>query len=214
MDIPTHYSKVSRGFWGIFDSSLPRATCNTLPFTADRYYESVHFSELALSLAPLADRASHVNWYTSAHIAAYIGIFDAAKHDVESLHNRVRFSDTPIYKELRATSETTDSQYKDPVNASRLYRALRNLRVHYGLPIVVLEVRQLVSESPHWYIRLLDASEYGVLDRPPRLSEEELRKYHGYLQQETIMDMFGRMLGIIRANIIETATVIKQSETE
>jgi hypothetical protein len=110
-----------------------------------------------------------MNWYFSAHSAAYIGIFDAAKHDLERVHSHARFSDTALYKEMRATSKSTELLYKDPVNASQLYRALRNLRVHFGRAMVVLEIRRLVSDEPHWYVQNLDPSAYRLLRHAPSL---------------------------------------------
>jgi hypothetical protein len=156
MNVPTHYAEVSRGFWSTFHSDLPAATEMILPFASDRYHESVHVAELALAQSPTKDLARHVNWYFGAHAAAYIGIFEAAKHDIERAFSHLAFPDTPLYKEMKATSRTKETLCKDPLNASQLYRALRNLRVHFGRPMVVLEVRPLVADRPHWYIQDLD----------------------------------------------------------
>jgi hypothetical protein len=207
MDIPKHYAKVSRGFWSVFDKDLPPAVEKTLPIASDRYYESVHFAQLALSLTPNENHAAEMNWYFSAHSAAYIGVFDAAKYDLKRAHSHAQFGDTPLYKEMTATSKTADLLYKDPVNASQLYCALRNLRVHFGRAMAVLEVRPLASHEPHWYAQNLDPSAYRLLRRAS-LSDDELNRYNGYLQMETVMDIFGRMLSIIRENIVETASFV------
>lgn len=164
-------------------------------------------AELALSLLPTHDYVRQINWLFSAHAAAYIGILDAAKYDLERSHPHVKFSDTALYKETKATAKTTEFLYKDPVNATQLYRALRNLRVHFGRALAVLEVRSLVSDEPHCYVESLDPAAYHLLRRAS-LSDEELRRYNGYLQTETIMDVFGRMLSIIRENIIETSSSV------
>lgn len=206
MTVPTHYKSVSRGFWASFDIVLPPAALTALPATADRYYESVHFAELAISLDPLEDHAARVNWYASAHMAAYIGIFDAAKRDLQ--RREIAFESSPLYKERNANPETSDPRYKDPINANHLYRAIRNLRVHFGISVVSLDTRQLVSDKPHWYISLIEPSMYRLLDYP-RLTDLELRRYNGYLQLETIMDVFGRMLTIIRESVIETAAMVR-----
>jgi hypothetical protein len=207
MDIPKHYAKVSRGFWSVVEADLPADVQNILPITTDRYHESVHFAQLALSLAPDEHYVRQMNWYFSAHSAAYIGIFDAAKYDFERTHSNVLFTDTAVYKEMTATSRTADLLYKDPVNATQLYRALRNLRVHFGRAMAVLEVRSMVSNEPHWYAQNLDPSAYRLLRRAP-LSDDEVNRYNGYLQMETVMDVFGRMLSIIRENIVETASSV------
>jgi hypothetical protein len=190
MDIPKHYEKVSHGFWSVFEAGLPSVVETILPVTSDRYYESIHFAELVLSLVPNEDHIAQMNWYFSANSAAYIGIFDAAKYDLERGHSHARFSDTALYKEMRATSKSTELLYKDPVNASQLYRALRNLRVHFGRAMVVLEIRTLVSDEPHWYVQNLDPSAYRLLRHAP-LPDDELRRYNGYLQTETVIDLFG-----------------------
>lgn len=207
MNVPEHYAKVSRGFWNIFRAQLPADVQSTLPGTSDRYYESVHFAELALTIPPAEDQARYVNWYFSAHSAAYIGIFDAAKQDIERAHSHVKFSDTPLHKELRANSHANEFLYKDPVNASQLYRALRNLRIHFARDMAVLEVRPISSNQPHWYVQMLDPAAYRLLRNHP-LTDQQLNQYNGYLHNETIMDVFGRMLGIIRENIVETSSLI------
>jgi hypothetical protein len=207
MNVPSHYQGFHRGIWGILDNSLPAKACAALPSTADRYFESVHFAELAVAVPPTQAGFNRVNWYTSAHVAAYIGIFEAAKYDIKNLDTTANFKDTPLAKELRASSWNADLIYKDPVNASQLYRALRNLRVHFAQPIVELDVRQIVSDAPNWYVRLIEPATYRLLNHAP-LKDEELRKYNEYLQKETIIDVFGRMLAINRENIIETANVV------
>jgi hypothetical protein len=156
---------------------------------------------------PAEDQARFINWYFSAHATAYIGIFDAAKYDVDRANSRVKFTDTALYKEKKATSKTPEFLYKDPVNASQLYRALRNLRVHFGHAMVVLEVRPLVSDLPHWYVQKLEPSAYHLLRHAP-LTDAELNKYNSYLHTETVMDVLGRMLGIIRENIVGTASLV------
>jgi len=176
MEVPSHYQNVHRGFWTVRDRTLPPKVCSALPRASDRYLESVHFAELALAIRPTQAGTKHINWYTSAHMGAYIGIFDAAKLDIKSLHQTADFNDTPLAKEERANPQTSDFQYKDPLNASHLYRALRHLRVHFALPIVVLEARPLVSSEPHWYVRLIDLPTYRQLRHAP-LTDEELSGY-------------------------------------
>ncbi len=207
MNVPEHYARVSRGFWNIFNPELPASVQSTLPGASDRYYESVHFAELALTIPPAEDRARYVNWYFSAHSAAYIAIFDAARHDIKRANSAMKFEDTPLYKELTANSGSKEFLYKDPVNASQLYRALRNLRVHFGWNMTVLEVRQISSDQPHWYVQMLDPAVYRLLRKHP-LTDQQLNQYNGYLHHETIMDVFGRMLGIIRENVVETSSLI------
>lgn len=56
MNIPKHYLKVSRGFWGVFEADLPSEVQKTFPITNDRYHE-IYFAELALSLTPNEDLA-------------------------------------------------------------------------------------------------------------------------------------------------------------
>ena len=80
-----------------------------------------------------------------------------------------RFTLERVFGEMRATSKSTELLYKDPVNASQLYRALRNLRVHFGRAMVVLEIRRLVSDEPHWYVQNLDPSAYRLLRHAPSL---------------------------------------------
>lgn len=139
MDIPKHYAKVSHGFWSVFEAGLPSVVETILPVTSDRYYESIHFAELVVSLVPNEDHTAKMNWYFSAHSAAYIGIFDAAKYDLERVHSHVRFSDTALYKEMRATSKSTELLYEDPVNAA-------NSIARYG-------ISGFISAVPWWCLR-------------------------------------------------------------
>lgn len=143
-------------------------------------------------------------------MSAYIGIFDAAKHDVQKMYPHLKFEDTPLFKEMRAGPQNQDFLYRDPLNATKLYRALRNLRVHFAVPMIVLDIRELVSSEPHWYVRLIDPPTYRMLERA-RLTDLDLMKYNEYLQKETIIDVFARMLGIIRENIDETAKFVAPS---
>jgi len=207
MEVPSHYNKVQRGFWPSGNRSLSSAASGALPSVADRYLESVHFAELALSIPPDPEQAARINWYASAHMAAYIGIFDAAKSDVKKMHSHVKFEHTPLYKEMSASPHNKDFLYRDPINATKLYRALRNLRVHFAVPMIVLDTRELVSSEPHWYVRFIDPPTYSMLDRAP-LTDLDLRKYNEYLHKETIIDVFARMLAIIRENIDETAKFV------
>jgi hypothetical protein len=210
MQVPNYYKTVQRGFWPSSKRHLLPSTQDSLPSTADRYLESVHFAELALSIPPEGKQAARINWYASAHMAAYIGIFDAAKYDVQKMHSHVRFEDTPLYKEMTASPQNEDFLYRDPINATKLYRALRNLRVHFAIPMIVLDKRELVSSEPHWYVRFSDPPTYRMLRRA-RLTDLDLRKYNEYLQKETIIDVFARMLAIIRENIDETAKFVAPS---
>jgi hypothetical protein len=212
MQVPSHYKTVQHGFWPSGNRSLLPVADAALPSAADRYLESVHFAELALSVPPEREQAARINWYASAHMAAYIGIFDAAKHDVHKMHSHVKFEDTPLFKEMGASPQNDDFLYRDLVNATKLYRALRNLRVHFAVPMVVLDKRELVSSEPHWYVRFIDPPTYRMLQRT-RLTDLDLRKYNEYLHKETIIDVFARMLGIIRENIDETAKFVAPSAT-
>jgi len=111
---------------------------------------------------------------------------------------------------MQASPQNADFLYRDPINATKLYRALRNLRVHFAIPMIALDTRQLVSSEPHWYVRLIDSPTYRMLNNA-RLSDLDLRKYNEYLQKETIIDVFARMLAIIRENIDETAKSVTPS---
>jgi hypothetical protein len=206
MDIPNHYADVHHGFWAYADGGLPSSVSTTLPATYDRFLESVHFAELAVSILPDLALIDRINWYTSAHMAAYISIFDAARHDLSTLHGHITFEDTAVYKEMGATPNSSDPHYNDPLYANLLYRSIRNLRVHYSVPIVVLECRRITSDRPHWYMHLIEPSTYRLLRRSP-LTDDQLNAYNAYLQKETIIDVFGRMLSIIRGSILETANL-------
>ena len=60
-----------------------------------------------------------------------------------------------------------------------------------GLPSVVETILPVTSDRYH-----------------VPLTDDELRRYNGYLQTETVIDLFGRMLSIIRENIVETAAFV------
>src|SRR5258708_29324421 len=119
MQVPSHYKTVQHGFWPSGNRSLSPAAHAALPSAVDRYLESVHFAELALSIPPERQQAARINWYASAHMAAYIGIFDAAKHGVHKMHSYVRFEGTPLFKEMRASPQNEDFLYSDPINGTK-----------------------------------------------------------------------------------------------
>src|SRR5690349_3836612 len=107
-DVPSHYRTVHHGFWPSGRRSLLAVAHSALPSASDRYLESAFFAELALSIPPNKEQLPRINWYVSAHMAAYIGIFDATKHDVKRLHPHVKFEDTPVFKEMKASPQNED----------------------------------------------------------------------------------------------------------
>jgi len=207
MTIPVHYKPVHHGFW-IFAAKDPSAgMADVLPFASDCYLESLHFATCALAIPPAEQSLREINWYVSAHIAAYISIFDAARHDMKVRGGAIRFEATPLHKELTASSTASTPSFRDPVNANRLYRAIRNLRVHYGRSLVTLDTRPIVAEYPHWYFREVEPAQYRLLRNAP-LSDDELCAFNEYLHKDTLIDVFGRMLAIIHTSLTETAAII------
>src|SRR5262245_43700814 len=61
--------------------AFPRGVQERLPAACDRFEEARHFLWLTVNLPADGDHLARANWYAGAHIAAVIGIQDAAKAD-------------------------------------------------------------------------------------------------------------------------------------
>lgn len=210
--IPAHYKNVHNGFWSDGDFKISKSAQKNLSMVADHFFESLYHAKQAISFPPNKKNLKVVNWYTSAHMVAYVSAVDAIRLEVEQKYPNVNFKNTPLGKEFVASETTEDPFYKDPVNASHLYRVKRNMRVHLGESIIAFKKSNFFSsKEPHFYFKQIDFKKYAQT-RNPLLNKSQIKKYNGYLEMDTIIDVFGRMLGILAENIEKTNEYICNEE--
>lgn len=206
--IPAHYKNVHNGFWSDNSFEISKSAQKNLSIVADHFTESVYHAKQAISFPPNKENLKFVNWYSSAHMVAYVSAIDAIKIEVKQKYPDVNFKHTPLGKEFVASETSEDPFYKDPINASHLYRVKRNMRVHLGESIIVFKKSDFLrSKESHFLFKKIEFKNYEQT-RNRRLNKDQIKKYNGYLQMDTIIDVFGRMLGILAENIEETNKVI------
>jgi ribosomal protein S15P/S13E len=139
-----------------------------LPRACDRFEEARFFVQLLASLEPSNDNRDVANWCLGAHFSAYIGIDHASKHDIASDGSRDEYASTSLSKEFWLRSNDTNPWSRDPLAINRLYRDLRNIRVHVGEKLVDVDDRRQLSDISsgrqigllRWYLRKQLADSY------------------------------------------------------
>jgi hypothetical protein len=184
-----------------------------LPRAWDRLSEAWFFVELLASLKPCDANRDAANWSLGAHISAYIGIDHAAKHDFASLG--VDYAGTPLQREFWLRSNDSDPYWCDPLGVNRLYRDLRNIRVHTGETLVHIDDRKQKSDIamkrdglPRWYLRGLNTLRLDRLFRP-QLSELEIHKINNFLKHEMLITFLSRNVAVMAMTVRETASKIR-----
>jgi hypothetical protein len=199
----------SRGFWeAVYGDPLHEQTKRLMPTVSDRFEESVFFAKRALEQPRTEDFCNEVTWYLGAHLSAFISIRDAGRIDYESAGRP--FEGSPLARELKLQLN------EDPLSANKAYRDLRNLRIHFAVPLVVLSRKVLVFDiarqpvgaeligEARWYFRPLAWEEVRCL-KTPQLSELEVARFNRYLRDRPIIDVMGQMLLVVQQVITESA---------
>ena len=135
----------SGGFYKLLQEvEISSSTRKLLPRTCDRFEEARFFVQLLASLEPCEANRDTANWCLGAYLAAYIGTNDAAKHDFEK--NRERYDVTSLAKEFWLKSNDPDPLLRDPLAINRLYRELRNIRIHFGENLVEVKTKKQLAD--------------------------------------------------------------------
>jgi hypothetical protein len=198
----------SGGFYKLLQEvEISSSMRKLLPRTCDRFEEARFFVLLLASLEPCDANRDAANWCLGAYLAAYIGTDDAAKHDFEK--NRERYDVTALAKEFWLKSNDPDPLLRDPLAINRLYRELRNIRVHFGENLVEVKTKMQLADIrmgiktglPRWYLRqpsTLNLDRLGRKGRRRHLSEFEihtLREFVGGTPLIKIVSQTLYMLG-------------------
>jgi hypothetical protein len=161
-----------------FRQSLPHLRwtedeARLLPATTDRAREAEFFGTLAADTPPVAEYADVVNWHMSAFVSAVTGIRDACGTDFERLGRKAEFEQAPLAGEFFLSHVDPNPLLRDPVAINRALWDLRNLRVHYAIPLVELHTHKLDQDlyanpeatagAPRWYLRPIKEDEIRLL---------------------------------------------------
>jgi hypothetical protein len=190
------------------------------PAACDRLREAWFFAEKVLELPPDEDNYPAADWYVSAYLAAFTGIRDAAASDFESAGLGESFQTSELATEFFLRSDARVALDRDPLAANRAFWDLRNLRVHYAVPLVALASRPLMVDisraegdesviarctPKRWFMRAIDIVQHRRL-RSPKLGDADLAKWNEYMQDKPLLEGLGRQLWIKALLIVETAT--------
>ncbi len=108
-----------------------------LPTTIDRYNESRYFAQLLSALEPSEANIPQANWLLSAFFSAVISIREAAEIDITSRGiSKSDFNKMDIAKEFYRPSHSPAPYENDPLAVNRMFRDIRNLRVHFAVSLV------------------------------------------------------------------------------
>jgi hypothetical protein len=133
------------GFYELLQrTEIETSARKLLPHTYDLFEEARFFIQLLASLEPCDSNLAPANWCVGAHLGAYVSINDAAKYDFENLDKE--YFGTVLQKEFYLTSNNPDPTSRDPVAINRLYRDLRNIRVHFGESLVEVKTSMLLPD--------------------------------------------------------------------
>jgi len=174
-----------------------------LPHTCDLFEEARFFIQLLASLRPCDSNLAAANWCVGAHVGAFIGIDDAARHDFENLGRQ-----NVLHEEFFLKSNDISPMLRDPVAVNRLFRDLRNIRDHFGQGLVELRTTMQLPDiakkklvgSPRWYLKPFDALRLDRLQKP-RVSEFELRKFLEFYMRTTLLQLLCQNMVVMASAI-------------
>jgi hypothetical protein len=211
---------LSRGFGSLLDRiEFPKPLVALLPSTVDRFLEARFFAKEASSIQPCSESIQVVNWHVSACIAAVIAVRDAGQTDFEKLGRPTEFADSVLAQEFYLSSTVADPNFRDPLAVNRAYWDLRNLRVHYAIPLVELRTRVLEEDiadnpavfpdagAPRWFLRPLMESEQRLLKRPQVL-REELEKFNLWVDTRPMQAVLSQHLVMLASAVTRTSRAL------
>lgn len=187
-----------------------------LPNTLDRFSEARFFAHLAANIDAEISFSQEITWLTGAYLAAMVSIRDAAHIDFKKIDKVSKFDESDIAKEFFLPTNSANRLDCDPLGINRAFRNLRNLRVHYSIPLVVLEPCVLLVDVGadkrdifRWFLRPLDPVEQTWLSRGgkngPLLETNEITRFNEWLIHKTLSASLYQHLLILAVAINSTA---------
>jgi hypothetical protein len=211
---------LSSGFGRLLDNVCFAPTAlEKLPATCNLFYEARFFAQLAARVPAVTDQTNAVNWYASACITAMIAVRDAAKHDFAMLGREHAFDQSAIAMEFFLRSDNLDPALRDPLAVNRVFRELRNLRVHYGKPLVLLKTRVLESDiarnpsvgsnagQPRWFLRPLAHTERKLLKKK-HLTDEEVDRFNKAVDTRPLATVLAQHLYVLSGAVERTGVAL------
>ncbi|MCR9611964.1 hypothetical protein NB488_02840 [Vibrio alginolyticus] len=137
----------------VVTSEFEGSELKKLPAAIDRFNESRYFAQQFANLDAKEENLPQANWFLSAYFAAVISIREAAELDMLNLgYSRQVFKSSSLAKETYMPSDGDVPSENDPVAINRIFKDIRNLRVHFALPLVsvvnnVFVLNTVTSES-------------------------------------------------------------------
>ncbi len=211
-DPPPEYtdSDVVDGFYlWLQKFRLEAEVAGLFPGVYDRFEEARVFLEMLVNLKPCEAYRDTANWFLGAHLSAFIGIDDAAKYDFACRGKE--YANTSLSNEFWLRSDDPNPWTRDPLAVNRLYRDLRNLRVHFAEKLVEVCDRPLVSDVaegrepglPRWYLRQLNALGLNRL-KNQQLTEIEIYKLRKFLRHKPLISFLSQNMMVMAGAIGES----------
>ncbi|HCH5095975.1 hypothetical protein NDJ85_18980 [Vibrio parahaemolyticus] len=181
----------------VITSEFESSELKKLPAAIDRFNESRYFAQQFANLDTKEENLPQANWFLSAYFAAVISIREAAELDMLNLgYSRQEFKNTSMAKETYMPSDGDEPSENDPLAINRMFKDIRNLRVHFALPLVsvvnnVFALNNVTSESLR-KLRRAQVTEVEVAKFNSFIKTGDLNKLlfqHLYIQRQLIVDL-------------------------
>lgn len=145
------------------------------------------------------------------------GIKDAGERDFANLERRDDFATSSLSKEFWLGSNDPDPWAREPLAVNRLYRDLRNIRVHFGEQLVTISNRVQLGDLsdgretglPRWYLVHLESRRLDVLDNR-QTTEFEIHKLNQFLKHRTLVSFLSQNLMVMVKAVSDTANQIRK----
>ena len=179
----------------VITSEFEASELKKLPAAIDRFNESRYFAQQFANLDAQEENLPQANWFLSAYFAAVISIREAAELDMLNLgYSHQVFKNSSLAKETYMPSDGDVPSENDPLAINRIFKDIRNLRVHFALPLVsvvnnVFVLNTVTSES----LRKL---------RRAQVTEAEAVKFNSFIETGDLNKLLFQHLYIQRQLIV------------
>lgn len=190
----------------VITSEFETSELKKLPAAIDRFNESRYFAQQFSNLDAKEENLPQANWFLSAYFAAVISIREAAELDMLNLgYSSQMFKNTSMAKETFMPSDGGEQSENDPLAINRMFKDIRNLRVHFALPLVnvvnsVFVLNYVTSESLHKLRRV-------------QVTEAEAAQFHSFTKTSDLNKLLFQHLFIQRQLIIALSELTKELQT-
>ncbi|HHF3021570.1 TPA: hypothetical protein ACPJ0R_004629 [Vibrio diabolicus] len=168
-----------------------------LPTAIDRYNESRYFAQLLSALEPNESNIPQANWLLSAFFSAVISIREAAEIDITSRGiSKSDFNKMDIAKEFYLPSDSPDPYENDPLAVNRMFRDIRNLRVHFAVPLVEIK-------DGKWNLLKIEQNTFLKLKRR-QTTEQETTAFFEYKESSSFIKGLFQHLFVLSLVISQT----------